>query len=227
MMGSGFPEEGCLRAMITKPLSILLCWLLLSLILPVAIAEEEQEGGGIGLAAQLLPADRELLAKADELVAATMAATEKAVADADGKAVLGEMKTLLAAARMPVGEEAKLHGAWKVRSLQADGLGAYGYPFFDCRIFAEAKALVFHKAKGSQRRLGFLERDSKERFLFAGAMYFTYDPAPRSYKGVPDQPAAEDLERNCVAWLYRIAGGRLIMVFPSSDGRLEIYEMKR
>lgn len=53
--------------------------------------------------------------------------------------------------------------------------------------------------------LGFLERDSKDRFLFAGAMYFTYDPNPRIYMGASDEPVAEDLERNSVAWLYKLA----------------------
>lgn len=211
----------------SRRLTTFLCCLLLPLLPHSSVSEEQEEGGGIGLAKTLLPDDQKLLKKADDAVLSMLNTREKAVTDDSSRAVLIEMKALLATKRMPIADDEKLHGNWKVRSLQSSRLGAYSYPFFKCRIFPEAKALVFHKAKGSQRRLGFLERDSKERFLFAGAMYFSYDPRPRIYKGADDNVVKEDLERNSVAWLYKIAADRLIMVFPSSEGRVEIYELKR
>jgi len=211
----------------TSRLTILSCCFLLTLLPRVATSNEGEDGSGISLARQIRPADSELLEKADQLAKASMAASEKVVTSAEGRAAIREMKALLSAKRLPIKDAAKLHGAWKVRSLQAGKLGAFSYPFFDCRIIPEAKALVLHKAKGSQRRFGFLERDSEDRFLFAGAMYFTYDPNPRMYRGVSEKATEEDLERNCVAWLHKIGEQRMIMVFPGTDGELELYELKR
>ena len=213
--------------MITRRFAALLCSLLLPLLPPITVSDEEREDGGFGLARELLPDDSEVLQKADDLVSAALEAAEKAVGDSDGKDTLRSMKALLASKRLPIKKDVELHGAWRVRSLQANKSGAFSYPYFDCRIFPEVKALVFHKDKGSQRRLGFLERDSEERFLFAGAMYFAYDPKPKTYLGTSDEVDKEDLERNSVAWLSKIADDRLIMVFPSSKGCLEIYELKR
>lgn len=71
---------------------------------------------------------------------------------------------------------------------------------------------------------GVFERESPGRFLFAGAIYFNYDRAPRIYQGVKGG-AAKD--RNFVACLYKVGKNRLLMVFPFSSERLEIYELKR
>jgi hypothetical protein len=201
---------------------------LLPLALPVGADEEKEDGSGIGLAKSLLGSDAELLEDADALVEDTLEQTlVKNEDDKSSQSVLAEMKALWAIKPLPIADEKELHGDWKVRSLQAAEHGAFSYPFFDCRIFPEAKALVFHKAKGSQRRMGFLERDSEKRFLFAGATYFSYDPAPRLYKGKNDKVADEDLDRNAVGWLYKIGDKRLLVVFPTVYGNLEFYEMKK
>ncbi|YCM44175.1 DUF4893 domain-containing protein [Verrucomicrobiaceae bacterium 227] len=204
------------------PSSRLLPLILVSALMPLSAAEKEE--GGIGLAAQVLEVDLKALAQSEISVKAALANSEKVNAgDESSRKVLAEMKDLLALKRLPIQKEEELHGDWKVRSLQAGGLGAFSYPFFKCRIFPEEKALVFHKAAGSQRRMGFLERDAPGRFLFAGAMYFSYDPAPRIYRGGKD----EDRDRNCVAWLYKVGKDRLVMVFPFSNERMELYELKR
>lgn len=189
--------------------------------------EAEEGDGGIGLAKTLRQDDRKLLERANADVISLLNARDKTTTSGTGRTALREMLDLLASKHMPIEDEGKLHGVWKVRSLQSGKFGSYSYPFFKCRIFPEARALVFHKATGSQRRMGFLERDSKVRFLFAGAMYFSDDPRPRIYKGSDEKVVKEDLDRNSVAWLYKIAANRLIMVFPSSTGRVEIYELKR
>ena len=192
------------------------------------VPADEKESGGIGLVEQVFPDDLKALALSETSVKEALASSEKGNGDDESSLkVLGEMKALLDQKRLPIEKGEELHGDWKVRSLQAGGLGAFSYPFFNCRIFPEAKALVFHKAEGSQKRMGFLERDSPERFLFAGAMYFNYDLAPRIYQGVRGEGAEANQERNCVAWLYKVGKNRLLMVFPFSATRLELYELKR
>ncbi|MEJ6581187.1 MAG: DUF4893 domain-containing protein [Akkermansiaceae bacterium] len=123
----------------------------------MSVSAAGKEGGGIGLAEQVFPENLKGLAQSQTSVKEALASSEKANSgDERSLKVLREMKALLALKRLPIEKGEELHGDWKVRSLQWEAYGAFSYPFFSCRIFSEEKALVFHKAAGSQKRMGFL-----------------------------------------------------------------------
>ncbi|WP_166443087.1 DUF4893 domain-containing protein [Phragmitibacter flavus] len=147
--------------------------------------------------------------------------------DQESIETIAAIRKLLDQPRQPAPESKALIGNWRVRSLQAGGLGAYAYPFFKCTITAEARALVFHKPTGSQRKHGILARDNNTHYLFVGAAYYGYENKVRSYSAHLDAPTEEDLQRDTIGHLYLIGKNHLLMVFSPDQGRLEINELKK
>lgn len=147
-------------------------------------------------------------------------------ADGDSEEAIGAMLALLDAPREHIDDDEELNGACRVRSLQANRLGAYRYPWFDCRMYPEARAIVFEKPTGSQRRLGLVGRTEPDRFLFVGGMYFT-DELPRGYSGYrTHEPDPDDLARDSVGTLFKLGKGRYLIGFvPRPGGQHELYEV--
>ncbi len=174
-------------------------------------------------AATLLPEDREVLAGAEKGLRADLTKWEKSPGS---QAAVAEIQKLLDLPRQRISSPAELEGDWRVRSLQVSQFGAIAYPFFSCRIFPEAEALVFQKAKGSQRRHGLLGCSGDSKFLFLGGSYYEGDPVP-SYSARRDHPTAADRERDSVGFLYKVGKDRAVMLFAPVGGRWEIYELVR
>ena len=147
-------------------------------------------------------------------------------ADGDSEEAIIAMLALLDAPRELIHEDEELNGGCRVRSLQANRLGAYRYPWFDCELYPEERAIVFHKPTGSQRRLGLIGRTEPDRFLFVGGMYFT-DELPRGYSGYrTHEPDQDDLSRDSVGVLFRLGDDHYFIGFvPRPGGQHELYEL--
>jgi|GEM_PF-2069316 len=158
-------------------------------------------------------------------------------ADAEVKKAAQEMLALMEATRKAIPSRDELAGKWKVRSLQANDLGAYAYPYFPCDLIAEGpKGLVLNKDKGSQRRVGLLIHDEATEdaeadeslppsLLFLGGSYYSDEP-PRGYSALMGDPdTAMGTERDSVGFLYALSPTRLMLIFAPLNARSEIYEL--
>ena len=145
--------------------------------------------------------------------------------DAQNREAATTMLALLDAPRPPLGALDDIDGRCRVRSLQADALGAYAYPYFDCEIHAEGEFIAFHKPTGSQRRFGLMEREEGERLFFIGGSYYT-DEMPRGYSSeyAPD-PDADALDRDAHGLVFRLAPRRYLFAFAPKGERFELYEV--
>ncbi len=139
---------------------------------------------------------------------------------------LADMFALMDEERRPVGSDRDLIGDCRIRSLQADRLGAYAYPFFRCRIFPEGRALLLRKESGSQRIFGHLASENAQRMLFAGAAYI-YDETPRAYSGFDDNPSANSRKGDVTGHLYRLGPRRYLLMLTPKNGRFELFEIRR
>ncbi len=170
--------------------------------------------------------DREALAAAEESLRTQIEETKKSVTDKGSLAAAQEMLSLLDKPRLAIASSEELCGSWRVRSLQTGQFGAYAYPFFKCRISAEGKTLVFHKATGSQRRQGTLARAGEKQYLFTGGSYYEGDPIG-NYLGSKDHPTGEQMNRNSVGYLYKLGKGHYLMIFAPQLPNGEVYEIKK
>lgn len=146
--------------------------------------------------------------------------------DAENEAGVRDILALVDAPRLALGPEDALVGNWQVRSLQADGLGAYTYPYFPARIYVEGQALVFDKASGSQRHRGMMARASAEAMFFAGALYYAYQ-SPRLHSAMMAPEADVDPDQDELAMLYRLGEDHYLMAFAPRNERYRFYEMRK
>lgn len=108
-------------------------------------------------------------------------------------------------------------GFRRVRSIQIDARdGIFSYPYFNCR-FKEADGKVFfEKTTGSQRKSGYVYQNSPESLVFLGGW------------SVNDDPQTEYGNTNSVVGtVYMIGPRKAIMIFPTEEDRVEIYELTK
>ena len=144
----------------------------------------------------------------------------------DNAAAAREILELANAPRIDFDGEDELIGDWRVRSLQADGLGVYAYAWFPARIYREGQALVFDKASGSQRHRGLMALASKDTVFFAGALYYGYEE-PRMHSAHMDPGADIDPAMDATALIYKLGPDHYLMVFNHDPGRFRFYEIAR
>lgn len=175
----------------------------------------------------LWPDDASALASAE--ISMRALANKHAARDSQEAAAI---LALLDMTTQPITDRLALAGLCKVRSLQANDLGAYVYPFFKCEFRREGPGgLQFRKETGSQRRLGLIleEGDLGDGLLFVGGRYYDYT-SPRPYSGFDrlDNPGSSpDRSTDSVGAFYKIGKNRYMMLFAPRDGRGEIYEITR
>lgn len=174
----------------------------------------------------LRPVHRQAMATWEMDAEAILKKLETKEIDAETREGIATIRGLVASERQPLAKDAALTGAWRVRSLQAGGLGAYVYPYFRCKITTEGRALVFHKNTGSQRKFGLMARAEEGHGLFVGATYYDYEKV-RRYSTHLDEAGEEDLKRDEVGHLYQLGKNHLILAFAALDGRWELLELLR
>lgn len=174
----------------------------------------------------LHPVDRQAFGQAEAQGRAILEALRAVGLQGERNKDLSDMFALMDAARISAGRDQDLLGDCRIRSLQADRLGAYGYPFFKCRIFPEARAILLRKESGSQRIFGHLGREGDTRFLFAGSAYI-YDEPGVPYSGFEDNPSQARRKGDVVGHLYRLAPRRYLLMLVPKNGRFEIFEIRK
>lgn len=174
----------------------------------------------------LHPDDRQAIEHVETQGRAILEALQASGLQGDRRKDLADMFALLDAKRISAGRDLDLLGNCRIRSLQADRLGAYGYPFFKCRIFPEGRAILLRKESGSQRIFGHMTREGDRRYLFAGSAY-VYDQPGATYSGFEDNPSQARRKGDVVGHLYRLAPRRYLLVLAPKNGRFEIFEIRR
>ena len=108
-------------------------------------------------------------------------------------------------------------GFRRVRSIQIDVRdGIFSYPYFNCR-FKEADGKVFfEKTTGSQRKSGYVYQNSPESLVFLGGWSVNDDPQ-----------TGYDSTNSAVGKVYKIGPRKAIMIFPTEEDRVEIYELTK
>ena len=124
-----------------------------------------------------------------------------------------DVEKLLNAKTYPISPK-EMMGFKRVRSIQIDARdGIFSYPYFNCRFREIDGRLFFEKTKGSQRKSGFLYQNSPESLIFLGGW------------SVNDDPQTTYGSENSVAGtVYKIGTNKAIMIFPTEENRVEIYE---
>lgn len=108
-------------------------------------------------------------------------------------------------------------GFRRVRSIQIDARdGIFSYPYFNCR-FKEADGKVFfEKTTGSQRKSGYVYQNSPESLVFLGGWSVNDDPQ-----------TGYGSTNSVVGKVYKIGPRKAIMIFPTEEDRVEIYELTK
>lgn len=133
-----------------------------------------------------------------------------------GYAEKREVEKLLNAKTYPISPK-EMIGFKRVRSIQIDARdGIFLYPYFNCRFRETDGQIFFEKTKGSQRKSGFLYKNSPESLIFLGGWSVNEDPQ-----------TAYGSENSVVGTVYKIGTNKAIMIFPRDKNRVEIYELKK
>ena len=105
----------------------------------------------------------------------------------------------------------------RVRSIQIDARdGIFSYPYFNCRFREIDGKVFFEKTSGSQRKSGFIYRNNPESLIFLGGWSVNDDPK-----------TAYGSDNSVAGTVYKIGDRKAIMIFPSENDRVEIYELTR
>lgn len=108
-------------------------------------------------------------------------------------------------------------GFKRVRSIQIDAdNGIFSYPYFKCRFRKLNDSVYFEKTSGSQRKSGYIYRNTPQSLVFLGGWSVNNDPK-----------TGYDSANSVAGSVYKIGRDRAIMIFPSSEKRVEIYELRR
>jgi len=126
----------------------------------------------------------------------------------------GEVEKLLNAKTYSVSPEDMI-GFKRVRSIQIDArYGIFSYPYFNCRFMESDGKVFFEKSTGSQRKSGYLYQNTPESLIFLGGWSVNNDPQTK-YGG----------ENSLAGTVYKIGPRKAIMIFPTENDRVEIYEL--
>lgn len=108
-------------------------------------------------------------------------------------------------------------GFRRVRSIQIDVRdGIFSYPYFNCRFKKADGKVFFEKTTGSQRKSGYVYQNSPESLVFLGGWSVNDDPQTE-YGG----------SNSVVGKVYKIGPRKAIMIFPTEEDRVEIYELTK
>ena len=161
----------------------------------------------------ILPSDYVVLAR-DRNIAweALSTLTPKSYGYAEKKMV----EKLLNAKTHPITPKDMI-GFRRVRSIQIDARdGIFSYPYFNCRFKKADGKVFFEKTTGSQRKSGYVYQNSPESLVFLGGW------------SVNDDPQTEYGSTNsAVGKVYKIGPRKAIMIFPTEEDRVEIYELTK
>jgi len=133
-----------------------------------------------------------------------------------GYAEKNMVEKLLKARTYPVTPE-EMSGFNRVRSIQIDARdGIFSYPFFKCRFEKANGKIFFEKTTGSQRKSGYIYQNSPESLIFLGGWSVNDDPQ-----------TAYGSDNSVAGSIYKIGPRKAIMIFPTENGRVEIYELTK
>ena len=108
-------------------------------------------------------------------------------------------------------------GFRRVRSIQIDARdGIFSYPYFNCRFKKADGKVFFEKTTGSQRKSGYVYQNSPESLVFLGGWSVNDDPQTGYGSTNSD-----------VGKVYKIGPRKAIMIFPTEEDRVEIYELTK
>ena len=108
-------------------------------------------------------------------------------------------------------------GFRRVRSIQIDARdGIFSYPYFNCRFKNVDGKVFFEKTAGSQRKSGFVYQNSPESLVFLGGWSVNDDPQ-----------TGYGSTNSVVGKVYKIGPRKAIMIFPTEEDRVEIYELTK
>lgn len=103
----------------------------------------------------------------------------------------------------------------RVRSIQIDARdGIFSYPYFNCRFKRVGRKMFFEKTTGSQRKSGYVYQNTPESLVFLGGWSVNDDPQT-SYGN----------DNSIAGTIYKISPRKAIMIFPTREDRVEIYEL--
>lgn len=161
----------------------------------------------------ILPSDYGVLAR-DRNIAweALSTLTPKSYGYAEKKMV----EKLLNAKTHPITPKDMI-GFRRVRSIQIDARdGIFSYPYFNCRFKKADGKVFFEKTTGSQRKSGYVYQNSPESLVFLGGWSVNDDPQ-----------TGYDSTNSAVGKVYKIGPRKVIMIFPTEEDRVEIYELTK
>lgn len=161
----------------------------------------------------ILPSDYGVLAR-DRIIAweALSTLTPKSYGYAEKKMV----EKLLNAKTHPITPKDMI-GFRRVRSIQIDARdGIFSYPYFNCRFKKADGKVFFEKTTGSQRKSGYVYQNSPESLVFLGGWSVNDDPQ-----------TGYDSTNSAVGKVYKIGPRKAIMIFPTEEDRVEIYELTK
>ncbi len=131
-----------------------------------------------------------------------------------GYAEKTDVERLLNAKTYPVTPE-EMISFRRVRSIQIDARdGIFSYPYFKCRFRKIDKKVFFEKTTGSQRKSGNLYQNGPHSLIVLGGWSVNDDPQ-----------TAYGSENSIAGTVYKIGEGKAIMIFPTENNRVEIYEL--
>ncbi|WP_290302576.1 DUF4893 domain-containing protein [Muribaculum intestinale] len=108
-------------------------------------------------------------------------------------------------------------GFRRVRSIQIDARdGIFSYPYFNCRFKKADGKVFFEKTTGSQRKSGYVYQNSPESLVFLGGWSVNDDPQ-----------TGYGSTNSVVGKVYKIGSRKAIMIFPTEEDRVEIYELTK
>ena len=124
------------------------------------------------------------------------------------------VEKLLDAKTYPV-SPADMIGFKRVRSIQIDARdGIFSYPYFNCRCREVDGKMFFEKTSGSQRKSGYIYQNTPESLIFLGGWSVNNDPQ-----------TVYGSENSIAGTVYKIGPRKAIMIFPTENGHVEIYEL--
>lgn len=161
----------------------------------------------------ILPSDYGLLAR-DRIIAweALSTLTPKSYGCVEKNMV----EKLLNAKTYPITPKDMI-GFRRVRSIQIDARdGIFSYPYFNCRFKKADGKVFFEKTTGSQRKSGYVYQNSPESLVFLGGWSVNDDPQ-----------TGYGSTNSVVGKVYKIGSRKAIMIFPTEEDRVEIYEFTK
>lgn len=159
----------------------------------------------------ILPSDYGVLSRDKEIAWEVLSTlTSKSI----GYGERNEVERLLTAKTYKISPD-DMVGFRRVRSIQIDARdGIFSYPYFNCRFKRVDGKMFFEKTTGSQRKSGYVYQNTPESLVFLGGWSVNDDPQT-SYGN----------DNSIAGTIYKISPRKAIMIFPTREDRVEIYEL--